>query len=363
MATLRKRKGSAHWYLDWHEHPGNSGRRVLCTGIRHNNAKNPPREGAAWDILRAKEDELARRKFGLARSIVDIPVAAYFETHLQWLKDTSGDIAPGTLKRYRSTVIVFNRWAKEQRLENFSQFDYTACARFVQFRSQDRSSKTVDMDCAFLAQVWTEAKHRNHVAFENNPWARLKPKSVKSETRRPLNAAELAHLFAQLPGLQPWESYLLFTALYTGARLTSIVLLPRDQVNGTIGVISFPDEIVKEAPYTVPLHPTLADYLRTYAGGDKTHFVPLAMRRWHLRNERAQSRMLEIFAHWRRKTKLFQGVTFHCLRHTFATRLRECGVSPGDTQLLVGHATAAMTDEYTHVEAIALKPAIAKLTY
>ena len=40
--------------------------------------------------------------------------------------------------------------------------------------------------------------------------------------------------------------------------------------------------------------------------------------------------------------------TFHDLRHTFATRLKEAGVDPVTRRDLLGHASTVMTDSYTH---------------
>jgi integrase len=42
------------------------------------------------------------------------------------------------------------------------------------------------------------------------------------------------------------------------------------------------------------------------------------------------------------------GFTFHDLRHTFATRLKEAGVDPVTRRDLLGHASTVMTDSYTH---------------
>lgn len=43
-------------------------------------------------------------------------------------------------------------------------------------------------------------------------------------------------------------------------------------------------------------------------------------------------------------------ITFHALRHTYATRLFEAGVSPKTVQALMGHSDISMTmDIYTHV--------------
>ena len=39
---------------------------------------------------------------------------------------------------------------------------------------------------------------------------------------------------------------------------------------------------------------------------------------------------------------------FHSLRHAFVTQLERVGVSLSERQRLAGHATAAMTEHYTH---------------
>lgn len=44
-----------------------------------------------------------------------------------------------------------------------------------------------------------------------------------------------------------------------------------------------------------------------------------------------------------------KGKTFHCLRHAFATRLREAGKTVEQIGKLVGHADAATTERYIHV--------------
>lgn len=43
-----------------------------------------------------------------------------------------------------------------------------------------------------------------------------------------------------------------------------------------------------------------------------------------------------------------EGFTFHDLRHTFATGLKEAGVDPVTRRDLLGHASTVMTDSYTH---------------
>ena len=51
---------------------------------------------------------------------------------------------------------------------------------------------------------------------------------------------------------------------------------------------------------------------------------------------------------------------FHSLRHTFVTRAIEAGVPAAIVRALVGHATAAMTDRYTHISGEAVAAAFEK---
>jgi integrase len=46
-----------------------------------------------------------------------------------------------------------------------------------------------------------------------------------------------------------------------------------------------------------------------------------------------------------------QDLTFHDLRHTFASRLREAGVDGITRRDLLGHSTVEMSDDYTHSSA------------
>ncbi len=374
MALLRKRPGSPYWHLDWHEFPGDKGRRVVSTKIRHNNAKNPPKDGLAWDILRKKEDELARRAFGFVQPVKDIAIAPFLDEYLRWVAATRKDISRGTLIRNTSVFAAFSRWAEGERITRFADVTYATASQYLLHRSASKASKTLQIDCSTLALVWDEAKQRNHVAFTENPWRQVRPKKFTTVKRRALNGAEIAYLLAKLPTLKAWEHYVFYLALYTGARLTSIVLLPRSCVDFKQKLVSFPEEIVKEAPYTVPLHPKILAFLQSYIGGDATHFVPASEREKHTRYHYAQKALQDRLVDWRKdntdkgknpatEARLFKDISFHCLRHTFITALRESGASQSEAQLLAGHATASITEAYTHVAAQRLAPVIERLSF
>ena len=56
-----------------------------------------------------------------------------------------------------------------------------------------------------------------------------------------------------------------------------------------------------------------------------------------------------------------KNVTFHTLRHTFATRLVLAGVDLATVSKLLGHSSIQMTMRYAHPTPEALKNAVSKL--
>jgi site-specific recombinase XerD len=68
-----------------------------------------------------------------------------------------------------------------------------------------------------------------------------------------------------------------------------------------------------------------------------------------------------VFHRARRRAGIAKAVGFHCLRHSFATQLLEDGASLRTIQALLGHASPASTQIYTHLARTYLEDATSPL--
>jgi integrase len=97
-------------------------------------------------------------------------------------------------------------------------------------------------------------------------------------------------------------------------------------------------------PYTVPLNEATRRVLEELlADDDLTSYLFL--------NEMTGGSLTEIKRSFKTACRLagIKDFTFHDLRHTFATRLKEAGVDKISRRDLLGHTTTEMTDDYTLV--------------
>jgi integrase len=96
-------------------------------------------------------------------------------------------------------------------------------------------------------------------------------------------------------------------------------------------------------PYTVPLNATARRVMEELLADDElTGYLFL--------NEMTGRSLTEIKRSFKTACRLagIEDFTFHDLRHTFATRLKEAGVDKISRRDLLGHSTTEMTDDYTH---------------
>lgn len=177
---------------------------------------------------------------------------------------------------------------------------------------------------------------------KDNPARLVKPRQVNNARTRWLAPEEELRLRKVVEAACPEHIHELDLALNTGLRLSELYCLTWENVNASRRVLTIPRSKNGQTRH-VPLNrPALAALAELHKRCDGTGAV--------IRNP--QGEPLAGPRHWfepcLRKAKI-PAFSWHCLRHTFASRLVMAGVDLRTVQELLGHKSIAMTVRYSHL--------------
>ena len=159
-----------------------------------------------------------------------------------------------------------------------------------------------------------------------------------------LSREEVMRLLAAVPTLR--ERAAMEIAYGAGLRLSEVLSLKLTDVDGERMILRV-DQGKGRKDRNVMLSPKLLETLRTYwrqsrprvwlfpGHGGKRHLHPTILQR--------------AFKHAKEEARITKPVSFHSLRHTFATHLLESGVNVRTIQALLGHRSLGSTQRYVHV--------------
>ncbi|MFC2170245.1 tyrosine-type recombinase/integrase [Acidobacteriota bacterium] len=192
---------------------------------------------------------------------------------------------------------------------------------------------------------------------EENPVQKVKYLRQPEPRERILNEEEEEKLFkASSEHLKP----IILIALHTGMRKTEISSLKWDQVNLTNGEI----EVVRTKSgkkRIIPISERLHQEIKLLKmRNENCEFVfqyadPKTGEKRHLKYFR------RAFENACRRAEI-RGLTFHDLRHTFATRLIWAGVDLITVKDLLGHYSVKTTERYTHSNKVQKQKAVELLS-
>lgn len=278
---------------------------------------------------------------------------AELEEFLLELRVEAG-LAQSTLAAYRRDLTRAAAWLASSGLAGWEQVDERALnAYFASLRARAASSATVARALSSL-RTWL-----GHLAGErriaSDPTAKIDAPWTRRSLPKLLDVGDVERLLAAPDG-DSWRDSrdrALLEVLYAcGARVSEALALR-----------------------TTDLEPSLR-VLRVTGKGDKTRVVPCGARaraalsqwiegpRMQLPGARQRpqvfltrsGRPLDRTAAWRRvklaalKAGIAKRVTPHVLRHSFATHMLEGGADLRAVQEMLGHASIATTELYTHLD-------------
>jgi integrase len=203
-----------------------------------------------------------------------------------------------------------------------------------------------------------------------NPAFGVRPiKAEATARRRPFTLSEIRRVLRTAGG--EWRGIILF-GLYTGQRLGDIANLTWQNVDLERSELALVTRKTKRrvlVPLAAPLQNFLAD---TATGGDdpRQPIFPEAAsvtRTGTLSNQfyqiLADAGLVEPRSHaangkGRENRRAFNEISFHALRHTATSLLKDAGISPVIVQDIIGHDSPAVSAHYTHISQVAKRQAI-----
>ena len=230
------------------------------------------------------------------------------------------------------------------------------------------SNSTRNQALSYLRQIWKYLKEDGTARIADNPWEGIKKRREVHTRRRELTVEELKAVCAHLKG----EMRLLFAVgIYTGLRLGDCALLSWGEVDLVRRVISLvPRKTARKSGAAVCelIHPVLYGLLVKIPASARSGYVMPECAAMY-KAEKLSDKVKGVFKSAgietetdgedsKRKRAL---VSFHSLRHTYASMMLNAGTPIAVVQSMLGHSSPKMTQHYYHQSNAAIAQAVAAL--
>jgi integrase len=293
-----------------------------------------------------------------------------------WLDRKQPEVSEATSVSYQKTVSKFTAFLLERADADITEITSDDILRFRNHEAKTLTPKTVNRYLKCLRMLFKAAR-QDKVITENPSEFVSATKKATTKARRPFTIAELQSLMVAAD--DEWKSMIRF-GLYTGQRLGDIARLKWgniDLVKGEIRLVAQKTNKSSVLPIAAPLKQHIQS-LRIQSGRD----VPVHARASAIVDKQGRSANLSNqFSDLLAKTGLRKKasrskvaakagrgavretgeLSFHCLRHTAVTMMKDPGAPEAAVMELVGHDSEQMSAHYTHVGQDALKKAAAML--
>lgn len=377
MAAIRKKDRSPYWFACF---TLPDGRRVQRS--TKETARKPAQAKAdEWEKL-SRERAKARQAH---RVIADIYRAAHNEELPDatprafitgWLERRKGEIAPASYAAYKGRATHFLEWLGDKASGPIAELETRHIAAYRDAVAARRTANTANHGVKILRIIFEDARRDHFIAENPAKDCGLLKKSDRS-SRRPFTTEELRRVLEAAS--EEWRSLVLF-GLYTGQRLGDLARLTWQNIDLQAAEIhlatSKTGRVVRipiAAPLLAhietlpagdnpkaPLHPKAAALAETGKGTMLSRQFGEILASIGLR-ESNPHHAAKVDGQGRAARRGKSELSFHSLRHTATSLMKNAGVSPAIVQDIIGHDSAEISAHYTHVEHSAKAQALASL--
>jgi integrase len=377
VASIRRKQGSKYWFACFIQADGTRVQRSTKETHRKR-AQNlaDTFEQVARARITARQ---AQRVIGdifhrvSGDSLPSTSVCSYFDF---WLARKKPETADSTYIFYPGKARRFLDWLgdrSERELITLTRGDLLA---FRTIEAERVNPSTVNHAIKFLRMVFEDAKRDGIIP--DNPADTVKLVKRNGERlRRPFTLLEIKRLIAVAN--DEWRSLIVF-GLYTGQRLGDLARLAwanldlqQNEVRFSTSKTGRRQIIPLAAPLrrhietlppsddaAQPLHP------RAFASVTKSGKVGTLARQFY--ELMARARLVPVKKHrasangaGRNGRRQLSDISFHALRHTATSLMKNAGVSAAVVQDMIGHESAAISASYTHIDDLAKRNAVSAM--
>ena len=366
MASLLKRPRSKFWHAYYRDSSG----RAFCRSTKLCDRKAAQKVADLWETtaqrkkraqhVRATFADIIREAYGETMPMVT--VRQYAEL---WLRAKKPETAASTFVAYRKTCDSFMKFLAEGAERDVSNVSRSDIVSFRNELAGKLSTDTVNRYVKILRMVFKAARRDGYI-FENpaEHVETLKNRGAGS-ARRPFTVAEIKAVLAVADA--EWQSIIKF-GLYTGQRLADIARLTWRNIDQQREEIRLTARKTRKR-LTIPIAAPLQAHILTLDTRDSPG-TPLHPRAYGVVEKQGRANTL---SNWfadllvdaglrprlthqsrgigRDRKRAGNELSFHSLRHTAVSLLKDAGIPQAVVQELIGHESEAMSALYTHVGA------------
>ena len=262
-----------------------------------------------------------------------------------------------TIVAYRNDLVqLVGYLVQERQMEeapDWRKIDRDIIIGYILYlREREYASSTVARKIAALKSFFHFLFQTGFLA--DDPTATLDSPRVKKRLPRPVSPEDIERLLTTPEGESPkaLRDRALLELLYaTGMRVTELISLDLGSVDMDTGTVRCYGKGAKER--LMPIHSRAVKALRLYLEKGRPGFLRDDEERALFLNPRGRRLTRQglwlIVKQYAERAGLSELITPHTLRHSFATHMLNRGANLRNVQHLLGHASLATTQVYTHV--------------
>jgi integrase len=378
MASIHRKKDSAFWHCAYYLPDGrrtlrstgtSDKKKALAICLEYERAAREGREGR---LTEARARDAITTIYKLANS-EDLPQSTVTDYLTSWLKTKKLTLAESSLAEYQNAVELLLKHLDHKASKHMDAISLRDVTAFRDDLADRISGSTVNKLIKILRSAWSRALKDG--VIRDNVLARVDLVKASKAQRRAFTLKELQDILAACD--VEWRGMVL-CGVYLGQRLGDIARLTWRSVDLAEKQVRLVTQKTGKS-MKIPLHPVLESYFMELSAPDdadapvfpraaataeirvgtlSNQFAGLLAsaglqdKRTHAKHEDGQGRDAE-----RSPSRL----SFHCLRHTATSLLKNAGVSNVVAMEIIGHDSEAVSRHYTHIEFDALSNAMGKL--